>query len=116
MRRSRPATAAWLGRSRLSSGSSRIRSWGSRTSRSEEHTSELQSHHDLVCRLLLEKKKHRHVDLRLLIQIDDDVLAHCCLDAVELVLRAVRAGWQGGGNVLALRVGDGVACSLQLRS
>src|SRR5437773_7465172 len=26
-------------------------------SRSGEHTSELQSHHDLVCRLLLEKKK-----------------------------------------------------------
>src|SRR5437773_12382790 len=26
--------------------------------RSEEHTSELQSHHELVCRLLLEKKKH----------------------------------------------------------
>src|SRR5438132_8265472 len=26
-------------------------------SRSEEHTSELQSHSDLVCRLLLEKKK-----------------------------------------------------------
>src|SRR5437773_5814284 len=26
--------------------------------RSEEHTSELQSHHDLVCRLLLDKKKH----------------------------------------------------------
>src|SRR5215468_1780303 len=26
-------------------------------SRSEEHTSELQSHHDLVCRLLLEKTK-----------------------------------------------------------
>src|SRR5437773_11196920 len=25
--------------------------------RSEEHTSEFQSHHDLVCRLLLEKKK-----------------------------------------------------------
>jgi len=28
--------------------------------RSEEHTSELQSHHDLVCRLLLEKKKKNH--------------------------------------------------------
>src|SRR5208283_6191217 len=31
--------------------------------RSEEHTSELQSHQDLVCRLLLEKKKkkeHNH--------------------------------------------------------
>src|SRR5437588_7227732 len=27
--------------------------------RSEEHTSELQSHSDLVCRLLLEKKKIR---------------------------------------------------------
>src|SRR5438132_7285871 len=27
------------------------------TTRSEEHTSELQSHSDLVCRLLLEKKK-----------------------------------------------------------
>src|SRR5437773_10829007 len=30
---------------------------GSASVRSEEHTSELQSHHDLVCRLLLEKKK-----------------------------------------------------------
>src|SRR5438034_5676343 len=29
------------------------------TIRSEEHTSELQSHSDLVCRLLLEKKKKR---------------------------------------------------------
>src|SRR5215211_8469126 len=31
------------------------------SSRSEEHTSELQSHSDLVCRLLLEKKK-KHGD------------------------------------------------------
>src|SRR5260221_10464527 len=30
-----------------------------RPKRSEEHTSELQSHSDLVCRLLLEKKKTR---------------------------------------------------------
>src|SRR5260370_21223379 len=29
-------------------------------SRSEEHTSELQSHLNLVCRLLLEKKKKKH--------------------------------------------------------
>ena len=29
--------------------------------RSEEHTSELQSRRNLVCRLLLEKKKHTHV-------------------------------------------------------
>src|SRR6266540_5183671 len=32
----------------------------SRSPRSEEHTSELQSHHDLVCRLLLEKKKKQN--------------------------------------------------------
>src|SRR5437667_6588451 len=32
----------------------------SRSKRSEEHTSELQSHHDLVCRLLLEKKKKKY--------------------------------------------------------
>src|SRR5438034_6455673 len=32
----------------------RLISW---SKRSEEHTSELQSHSDLVCRLLLEKKK-----------------------------------------------------------
>src|SRR5947207_7930643 len=30
-------------------------------SRSEEHTSELQSHSDLVCRLLLEKKKNNEI-------------------------------------------------------
>src|SRR3712207_8025383 len=30
------------------------------TFRSEEHTSELQSRQYLVCRLLLEKKQHRH--------------------------------------------------------
>src|SRR5260370_4014529 len=32
---------------------------GKQVSRSEEHTSELQSHLNLVCRLLLEKKKHQ---------------------------------------------------------
>src|SRR3712207_7935167 len=32
------------------------------TPRSEEHTSELQSRQYLVCRLLLEKKKHYHLD------------------------------------------------------
>src|SRR2546428_10384058 len=31
--------------------------------RSEEHTSELQSRSDLVCRLLLEKKKQEHCSL-----------------------------------------------------
>src|SRR5438094_3835993 len=34
-------------------------------SRSEEHTSELQSPYDLVCRLLLEKKKEKHESIRI---------------------------------------------------
>src|SRR5438034_1702039 len=34
--------------------------------RSEEHTSELQSHSDLVCRLLLEKKKALGLEISLL--------------------------------------------------
>src|SRR5436190_15793858 len=37
----------------LASGDREVR----RLARSEEHTSELQSHSDLVCRLLLEKKR-----------------------------------------------------------
>src|SRR5438874_8757206 len=36
-----------------------VRGYGLVDSRSEEHTSELQSRRDLVCRLLLEKKKHK---------------------------------------------------------
>src|SRR5260221_10832008 len=40
---------------RACAASPRLRS--RRRPRSEEHTSELQSHSDLVCRLLLEKKK-----------------------------------------------------------
>src|SRR2546430_11487902 len=35
------------------------RGWKGRTTRSEEHTSELQSQSNLVCRLLLEKKKNK---------------------------------------------------------
>src|SRR5260221_8449291 len=37
----------------------RIRGAVRQAGRSEEHTSELQSHSDLVCRLLLEKKKKK---------------------------------------------------------
>src|SRR5438034_7426902 len=43
---------------RARDGRARHQEWSARSrSRSEEHTSELQSHSDLVCRLLLEKKK-----------------------------------------------------------
>src|SRR5438034_8551641 len=37
---------------------------GQNDCRSEEHTSELQSHSDLVCRLLLEKKKKKKKYIR----------------------------------------------------
>src|SRR5438034_4075119 len=55
--RSPPLRPAWLPIrywNRFSCG----RDWH-RVTRSEEHTSELQSHSDLVCRLLLEKKKKK---------------------------------------------------------
>src|SRR3989442_2699112 len=39
--------------------------------RSEEHTSELQSRPHLVCRLLLEKKKHRDVNTHAHLPHDD---------------------------------------------
>src|SRR5438034_4975019 len=44
---------------RLATGARRFEDGGQEGSRSEEHTSELQSHSDLVCRLLLEKKKKK---------------------------------------------------------
>src|SRR5215475_15553904 len=37
-----------------------------RDRRSEEHTSELQSRENLVCRLLLEKKKRKYINLTIL--------------------------------------------------
>src|SRR5438477_4795741 len=52
-------------RANLTSPSPRARRNRSRSrsasARSEEHTSELQSHVNLVCRLLLEKKKYRNI-------------------------------------------------------
>src|SRR2546430_4031885 len=58
--RSRRAWITWRYRSRATPPT-----W-SRRARSEEHTSELQSQSNLVCRLLLEKKKEdkRHAILR----------------------------------------------------
>src|SRR6266478_2269932 len=41
--------------------------------RSEEHTSELQSQSNLVCRLLLEKKKRKEVGLARAVAADEDV-------------------------------------------
>src|SRR5437588_7793946 len=46
--------------------------------RSEEHTSELQSHSDLVCRLLLEKKKNKVIKVNkraTILKTSDKILA-----------------------------------------
>src|SRR5437773_7654111 len=60
-RRRRPRVGALVGTGRI--GDELLRAAPDRcaagAARSEEHTSELQSHHDLVCRLLLEKKKKK---------------------------------------------------------
>src|SRR5476649_965140 len=69
--------------------------------RSEEHTSELQSHSDLVCRLLLEKKKRpsmdkngRHVILYRLISMEEKIESTAKLDArshlLDSALRVIR--------------------------
>src|SRR2546422_1701789 len=63
--RSRCARRSWA-RTRRSSGSSTSTTSRRRTrspTRSEEHTSELQSRLHLVCRLLLEKKKKKKQSL-----------------------------------------------------
>src|SRR5438034_2069577 len=60
-----PRRAVWTGDA--ASIFNRVRARGretvrcDRATRSEEHTSELQSHSDLVCRLLLEKKKKKKI-------------------------------------------------------
>src|SRR2546422_6712075 len=48
--------------SMLTTTSSCRRGWGPARTRSEEHTSELQSRLHLVCRLLLEKKKKKNTE------------------------------------------------------
>src|SRR5437773_7379085 len=53
-----PSTmSVWPLMKALSSDARKTTAPSTSSGRSEEHTSELQSHHDLVCRLLLEKKK-----------------------------------------------------------
>src|SRR5260370_4754831 len=62
-----PSATSWAPKREASESSASMtaRRFGSvsqrSTKRSEEHTSELQSHLNLVCRLLLEKKKNKQV-------------------------------------------------------
>src|SRR5260221_7671363 len=59
--------------------------------RSEEHTSELQSHSDLVCRLLLEKKKVKSVS-------NSDFS------------RVVSSSWKAGGVASSATVEESPVC------
>src|SRR5438034_4339340 len=62
--------------------------------RSEEHTSELQSHSDLVCRLLLEKKKNNRRIISLTsIQAQSQACAPNATDILDLLSCTLRAYW-----------------------
>src|SRR3954467_6316022 len=70
--------------------------------RSEEHTSELQSHDNLVCRLLLEKKTYRHHLAGRLPPVDsDDARARVGGGPAEEHARH----WWAGGDFFFLNVG-----------
>src|SRR2546427_6952659 len=60
-----------------SGGSERIPDAPADTRRSEEHTSELQSQSNIVCRLLLEKKKKNKTTQEPPVEIADSTVHHC---------------------------------------
>src|SRR5256886_9861715 len=78
---------------RATSGNAR---YSVRLGRSEEHTSELQSQSNLVCRLLLEKKKKKeaHTDS---LHLSSDGGWHQTIEQKALLLRLVREGLFGLG-------------------
>src|SRR5437588_4437871 len=85
-------------------GAVRIENNADRNSRfrSEEHTSELQSHSDLVCRLLLEKKQQKSPQHEAMV---DTRHARCCPPGATLHLPAARGAGetalcQGAGGVV----------------
>src|SRR3712207_8087889 len=65
---------SWCPTGRTGSAPSTRRATTSAGSRSEEHTSELQSRQYLVCRLLLEKKKKVHQPTLLISQVSQHVM------------------------------------------
>src|SRR5438270_10546673 len=76
--RSYPGSASRLDRERHAIGRNAVVSYNytgigvetSLTVRSEEHTSELQSQSNLVCRLLLEKKKKKNINHTMYLQLN----------------------------------------------
>src|SRR2546430_12122389 len=76
------ASAAHAGLSRIpSDGYNTPAASGIAIRRSEEHTSELQSQSNLVCRLLLEKKKNAHF-VPILFSISNIAFPHTLTEAI----------------------------------
>src|SRR3989440_9716227 len=67
----------------------------SEVGRSEEHTSELQSRSDLVCRLLLEKKNKRRAEVGELRRRASDCGGRPCTGSISA---GTRNGWRGGAG------------------
>src|SRR5256886_836625 len=80
-----------------------------RRSRSEEHTSELQSQSNLVCRLLLEKKRLRHAVVEdpeiLFLETGDDVSVLRGGDYIQRDDRNINGNSDAGLGSLLRRVG-----------
>src|SRR5207249_9227623 len=103
--------SSWSGSARARRREARARPSGrrcaprSRRARSEEHTSELQSRFDLVCRLLLEKKKP---------------LAYKLWNAFsprehEVTCWDLRARWVQGARLFKLPVEGALSCGASQR-
>src|SRR5256886_10132697 len=92
-----------LGRAVSSSCGIGARTFG-RSNRSEEHTSELQSQSNLVCRLLLEKKKNNR---------QDAPRDHALISPLRVAFRELWPFWrQPSCNACLLSLRAGVAGSL----
>src|SRR5690349_16347159 len=71
--------------------------WQPADGRSEEHTSELQSRRDLVCRLLLEKKNNNNNLEPLVTRLD--AMTHQCRDTRRIGAAALDICWLACGRL-----------------
>src|SRR2546429_2533403 len=78
-----------------------LKSAAKRHRRSEEHTSELQSRLHLVCRLLLEKKKHNG-PIANLVRVVQELIASVGLVIVDLNLAYLLLSYHDNADNIAL--------------
>src|SRR2546421_4196779 len=102
-------------RARRSSTAASSAGSASAASRSEEHTSELQSRSDLVCRLLLEKKKKTHYMARSLeLQMSERHLISSVESTLLLKTKTCAAGHTPGRPVSGYTAQQTSGCLLRL--